>query len=114
MSLVHLRSLGIPRNQPGEREGFSIARRPGGGHVGHSVGWKNIEGNHTHSAIHSTIQQKPQTRVQEGYGSSSSAPPTPQRSFPMEHGKQEVKSSIPLGRTWSNFLEDMSHRDTFQ
>ncbi|MBW0533179.1 hypothetical protein O181_072894 [Austropuccinia psidii MF-1] len=96
MSLVHLRSLGIPRNQPGDREGFSIARRPGGGYLGHSGGWKNIEGNHTHCAIHFTIQQKPQTRVREGYGSSSSAPPTPQRSFPMEHGQQEEERATRI------------------
>ncbi|MBW0566855.1 hypothetical protein O181_106570 [Austropuccinia psidii MF-1] len=32
----------------------------------------------------------------------------------MEHGKQEVQPSIPLGRTWSKFPEDMSERDTLQ
>ncbi|MBW0588567.1 hypothetical protein O181_128282 [Austropuccinia psidii MF-1] len=32
----------------------------------------------------------------------------------MEHGKQEVSPSIPLGRTWSKFPEDMSQRDRLQ
>ncbi|MBW0550934.1 hypothetical protein O181_090649 [Austropuccinia psidii MF-1] len=114
MSLVHLRNLGIPRNQPVDREGLSRTRRPGGGHLGHSDGWQDIEGDHTHSAIHFPIQQKPQTTGLEGYGSSSSAPPTPQRPFSMEHGQQEVQTSIPLGRTWSKFPEDMSQRDRLQ
>ncbi|MBW0523593.1 hypothetical protein O181_063308 [Austropuccinia psidii MF-1] len=81
MSPVHLRNLGFQRNQPEEREGFSRTRRPGGGHLGHSSGWQDIEGNHTHLAIHIPIQKKPQNRGLEGYGSSSSAPPTPQRPF---------------------------------
>ncbi|MBW0500430.1 hypothetical protein O181_040145 [Austropuccinia psidii MF-1] len=99
MSPVHLRNLGIPRNQPEDIEGLFRARRPGGGHLGHSGGWQDIQGNHTHSATHFPIKQKPQTRGLEGYRSSYSAPPTPQRSFPIEHGQQEVQSSIPLGRT---------------
>ncbi|MBW0486694.1 hypothetical protein O181_026409 [Austropuccinia psidii MF-1] len=90
MSPVHLRNLGVPRNQPQDREGLSRTRRPGRGHLGHSGGWKDIEGNHTPSSIHFQIQQNPQTRGLEGYGSSSLAPPTPQKSFPMEHGQQEV------------------------
>ncbi|MBW0466303.1 hypothetical protein O181_006018 [Austropuccinia psidii MF-1] len=32
----------------------------------------------------------------------------------MEHGQQEVQPSIPLGRTWSNFPEDMSQTDILQ
>ncbi|MBW0576997.1 hypothetical protein O181_116712 [Austropuccinia psidii MF-1] len=32
----------------------------------------------------------------------------------MEHGQQEVQPSIPLGRTWSKFPEDMSQRDRLQ
>ncbi|MBW0482388.1 hypothetical protein O181_022103 [Austropuccinia psidii MF-1] len=103
MSPVQLRSLGIPRNQPEDREGLSRTRRPGGGCLGHSGGWRKIEGNHTHSAIHFPIQHKPQTKGLEGNGSGSSAPPTPERSFPMEHGQQEVPPSITLGRTWSKF-----------
>ncbi|MBW0503551.1 hypothetical protein O181_043266 [Austropuccinia psidii MF-1] len=58
----------------------------GTGHLGPSGKWQETEGNYTHSAIHLQIQQKPQTRGVEGYGSSSSAPQTPQRSTPMEHG----------------------------
>ncbi|MBW0484283.1 hypothetical protein O181_023998 [Austropuccinia psidii MF-1] len=90
MSPIHLRNLGIPRNQPKDREGLSRARRPGRGHLGHSGGWKETEGNYTHSSIHLPIQQKPQTRGLEGYGSRFSAPPNPQRYFIMEHGQQEV------------------------
>ncbi|MBW0518349.1 hypothetical protein O181_058064 [Austropuccinia psidii MF-1] len=114
ISPVHLRTLVIPRNQPEEREGLFRTRRPGGGHLGHSGGWQNIEGNHTHSAIHFSIEQKPQTRGLEGYGSSSSAPPTPQRPFSMEHGQQEVQPSIPLGRTRSKMPEDLPQRDRLQ
>ncbi|MBW0472844.1 hypothetical protein O181_012559 [Austropuccinia psidii MF-1] len=77
MSPVHLRDLGFQMHQPEDREGLLRTRRPGRGHLGHSGGWQDIEGNHTHSAIHITIQQKPQTRGLDGYGSSSSAPPTP-------------------------------------
>ncbi|MBW0499899.1 hypothetical protein O181_039614 [Austropuccinia psidii MF-1] len=98
MSPVHLRDLGFQRHQPADREGLSRTRRPGSGHLGHSGGWKEIEGNHTHSAIHIPVQQKPQTRGLEGYLSSSSAPPTPQRPLSMEHGQQEVQPGIPLVR----------------
>ncbi|MBW0460584.1 hypothetical protein O181_000299 [Austropuccinia psidii MF-1] len=114
MSPVPLRNLGIPRNQTEEKEGLSRTRRLGRGHLGDSGGWQDTEGNHTHSVIHLSIQQKPQTRVMEGYESSSSAPPTPQRSFLMENGQQEVQPSITLGRTCSKFPEDMSQRDTLQ
>ncbi|MBW0563749.1 hypothetical protein O181_103464 [Austropuccinia psidii MF-1] len=81
MSRVHLRNLGIPRNQQEDREGPFRTRIPGRGYLGHSGGWQDTEGTQTHSTIHLPIQQKPQTRGLEGYGSSSSAPPTPQRSF---------------------------------
>ncbi|MBW0522542.1 hypothetical protein O181_062257 [Austropuccinia psidii MF-1] len=94
-----------------DREGLYRTRRPGRGHLEHSGGWQDIEGNNTHSAIHIPIKQKPQTRGMEGYGSSSSAPPTPQRPFSMKHGQQELQPGIPLGRTWSKFPEDMSQRD---
>ncbi|MBW0470753.1 hypothetical protein O181_010468 [Austropuccinia psidii MF-1] len=114
MSPVHLRDLGFQRHQPEEREGLSRTRRPGRGHSEHSGGWKDIEGNHTHPTIHIPIQQKPQTRGLEGYGSSSSAPPTPQRTFSMEHGQQEVQPGIPLGRTWRKFPEDLYQRDRLQ
>ncbi|MBW0483159.1 hypothetical protein O181_022874 [Austropuccinia psidii MF-1] len=89
MSPVHL------RNQPEEREGLSRTRRPGRGLLGHSGGWQDTEG-------------------LEGYGSSSSAPPTPKRYFPIEHGQQEVQPRITLGRTWRKFEEDMSQRDICQ
>ncbi|MBW0550895.1 hypothetical protein O181_090610 [Austropuccinia psidii MF-1] len=110
MSPVHFRDLGFQRHQPEDREGLSRTR----GHLGHSGGWQEIEGNHIHSSIHIPIQQKPQTRGLEGYGSSSSAPPTPQRPFSMEHGQQEPQPSIPLGRTWSKLPEDLSQIDRLQ
>ncbi|MBW0477394.1 hypothetical protein O181_017109 [Austropuccinia psidii MF-1] len=47
----------------------------------------------------------------EAYGSSSSAPPTPQRPFSIENGQQGVQPRIPLGRTWSKLTEDISQRD---
>ncbi|MBW0540370.1 hypothetical protein O181_080085 [Austropuccinia psidii MF-1] len=50
----------------------------------------------------------------EGYGSSPSASPTPERDFSMEHGHQEVPPRILLGRTWSKFPEDMSQKDTLE
>ncbi|MBW0468915.1 hypothetical protein O181_008630 [Austropuccinia psidii MF-1] len=62
MSPVHLRNLGIPRNQAEDREGLSRIRRPGRGNLGNSGGSKKTEGNHTHSSIYLTIKQKPQTR----------------------------------------------------
>ncbi|MBW0588991.1 hypothetical protein O181_128706 [Austropuccinia psidii MF-1] len=81
MSPVHLRNLFFQRNQPEDIEGLSRTRRPGRGHLGHSGGWQDIEGNNTHSAIQIPIKKKPQNRGLEGYGSSSSAPPSPQRPF---------------------------------
>ncbi|MBW0469003.1 hypothetical protein O181_008718 [Austropuccinia psidii MF-1] len=114
MSHVHLRNLGIPKNQPEDRVGLSRTRRPGRGHLAHCGGWKDTEENNTHSSIEFPIQQEPQTRVLERYQSSVSAPPTPQRCSPIEHGQQEVQTSIPLGRTLSKFPEDMSQRHTLQ
>ncbi|MBW0545078.1 hypothetical protein O181_084793 [Austropuccinia psidii MF-1] len=67
MSPVHLRDLGFQRHKPEDREGLSRTRRPGRGHLGHSGGWKDIEGSHTQSAIKITIKQKPQTRGLKGY-----------------------------------------------
>ncbi|MBW0473362.1 hypothetical protein O181_013077 [Austropuccinia psidii MF-1] len=90
MPPLHLRNLGFQRNQPEDREGLYRTRRTGRGHHGRSVGWKDTEGNHTHSAIHFLIQQKLKTRGLERHGSSSSAPPTPQRVISMEHAQQEV------------------------
>ncbi|MBW0498309.1 hypothetical protein O181_038024 [Austropuccinia psidii MF-1] len=114
MSPVHLRNLGSQRNCPEDREGLSRTTIRGGGHLGRNGGWQDIEGDHSHSAIHITIQHKPQTRGLEGYGSSSSSPPTPKGPFLMEHGQQEVQPSIPLGRTFSKFPKDMSQRDRLQ
>ncbi|MBW0514674.1 hypothetical protein O181_054389 [Austropuccinia psidii MF-1] len=94
----------MPKNQPEVGGGLTRTRRPGGGHLGHSGGWKDIEGNHPYSAIHFSIQQKPQTRGLEGYRWFSSAPPKHQRPFSMEHEQQEVQPSIPLGRTWSRYV----------
>ncbi|MBW0542866.1 hypothetical protein O181_082581 [Austropuccinia psidii MF-1] len=93
MSPVHL------MNHPEDREGLTQTSRRGRGHLGHSNGWQNLEGNHTHSEIYFPFTQKPQTRGLEGYESSSSAPPNPKRSFPIEHGQQEFQTSSPLGRT---------------
>ncbi|MBW0493892.1 hypothetical protein O181_033607 [Austropuccinia psidii MF-1] len=85
MSSVHLRNLAFQRNQLEDREGLFRTRRPGRGHLGHSGECHDNEGNHNDSAIHFPIQQEPQTRGLEGYGSSSSAPPTPQRFISLEH-----------------------------
>ncbi|MBW0521916.1 hypothetical protein O181_061631 [Austropuccinia psidii MF-1] len=114
MSPVYLRDLGFKRNQPEDREGMSRTRRRGRGHLGHSGGWKNNEGDNINLASHTPIQQESQTRGLEGYGSSSSAPPTTQRFISLENGQQEVQPSISLGRTWSKFLEDLSQRDRLQ
>ncbi|MBW0488486.1 hypothetical protein O181_028201 [Austropuccinia psidii MF-1] len=114
MSPVHCGNLGIPRNQPEDREGLSRTRRPKRGHLRHSGGWQDTEVNNTHSSIHLSIKKKPQTRGLEGYGSSPSAPPTPQRYFQMEYGQKEVQPSIMLGRTWSKLKEYMSRRDILQ
>ncbi|MBW0500752.1 hypothetical protein O181_040467 [Austropuccinia psidii MF-1] len=81
MSPVHLKNLSTPRNQPKDRERLSRTRGPGRGHFGNSGGWQDIEVNHTHSSIHIPIQHKPQMGRLEGYGSSSSGSPTPQRPF---------------------------------
>ncbi|MBW0559455.1 hypothetical protein O181_099170 [Austropuccinia psidii MF-1] len=114
MPTVHLRNLGFQRNQPEDREGLFKTRKPGRGHLGHSCGWQDTEGNHTHHAIHFPIQQEPQTRGLERYGSSSSALPTPQRFISMEHGQQEVQPGIPLVRPWIKLPEDLFQRDRLQ
>ncbi|MBW0519264.1 hypothetical protein O181_058979 [Austropuccinia psidii MF-1] len=58
MSPVHLRNLGFQRNQPEDRGGLSRTRRPGGGHLGDSGGWKEIDRNNTHSATPISIQKR--------------------------------------------------------
>ncbi|MBW0552419.1 hypothetical protein O181_092134 [Austropuccinia psidii MF-1] len=78
------------------------------------VNGKNNGGDSIDPALHTPIQQEPQTRGLEGYGSSSSAPPTPQRSIPMEYGKEKVQPGISLGRTWSKLPEYLSQRDRLQ
>ncbi|MBW0555916.1 hypothetical protein O181_095631 [Austropuccinia psidii MF-1] len=88
MFFVHLKSVGIPRNQPEDRPELFRVRRPG--HLGHHSGWQDTEGNHTHSSIHLSIKQKAQTGGLEGHGSSSSALPTPQRFIPIGHGQKEA------------------------
>ncbi|MBW0483271.1 hypothetical protein O181_022986 [Austropuccinia psidii MF-1] len=112
MSLVSLRNLEIPKNQPEDRQELFIARRPGSGNHENHNRRQETEGNHTHTEIHPPIQWEPQTRGLEGYGFSSSATPTPQEFIAMEHGKQEVQPRITLVRAWSKFPEDMSQRDT--
>ncbi|MBW0590979.1 hypothetical protein O181_130694, partial [Austropuccinia psidii MF-1] len=118
MSPVYLRDLGFQRNQPEDREGLSRTRRPGRGHLGHSGGWQNNEGDNINPAIHTPIQQEPQTRGLEGYGSSSSAPPTPQRFVSMEHGQQEgtedkgESSHYPSYRRTVN--PDRAYSDSFR
>ncbi|MBW0506626.1 hypothetical protein O181_046341 [Austropuccinia psidii MF-1] len=102
------------RNQPEDREELFRTRRPGKGHLGHSGGWQNNEGDNIKPAIHTPFQQEPQNRGLERHGSSSSAPPTPQEFIAMEHGKQEVQPGIPLGRTWRNLPEDLSQTDRLQ
>ncbi|MBW0495944.1 hypothetical protein O181_035659 [Austropuccinia psidii MF-1] len=114
MSPVYLRDLGFQRNQPEDREGLSRTRRTGRGHLGHSGGWKNNEGNNLNLAIHTPFQQGPQTRGLEIHGSSSSAPPTPQKFVSMKHEQQEVQPSNSLGRTWNKWPEDLSQRDRLQ
>ncbi|MBW0578811.1 hypothetical protein O181_118526 [Austropuccinia psidii MF-1] len=114
MSPVYLRDLGLQRNQLEDREGLSRTRRPGTGHLGHSSGWQNNEGDNINPSIHTPIQWRPQTRGLERLGSSSSAPPTPQGPIQMEHGQQEVQPGISLGRTWGKLPEGLSQRDRLQ
>ncbi|MBW0562594.1 hypothetical protein O181_102309 [Austropuccinia psidii MF-1] len=114
MSPVYLRDVGFQSNQPEDREGLSRSKRPGRGHLGHSGGLQNKEGDNINLAIHTPIQQEPQTRGLEGYGSSSSAPPTPQRFLPMENGKQKVQPGKSLGRTWSKLPKDLSQSNRLQ
>ncbi|MBW0505274.1 hypothetical protein O181_044989 [Austropuccinia psidii MF-1] len=110
----HTNSAPDISNQPEDREGLSRTRRAGRGHLGHSGGWQDTEGNHTQPAIHFPVQQEPQTRALERHGSSSSSPPTPQRLISMEHGQHKVQTLIPLGRTWRKLPEDLSQRDRLQ
>ncbi|MBW0519343.1 hypothetical protein O181_059058 [Austropuccinia psidii MF-1] len=114
MSPIYLRDLRFQSNEPEDREALSRARRPGRGQLGHSGAWQNNEGDNINLSIHTPIHQEPHTTGLEGYGSSSSAPPTPQRFVSMEDGQQEVQPGISLGRTWSKLPEDLSQRDRLQ
>ncbi|MBW0474446.1 hypothetical protein O181_014161 [Austropuccinia psidii MF-1] len=105
MSPVYLRDLGFQRNQPEDSKGLSRTRRPERGHLGHSSGWQNNEGENINSSIHTPIQWRPQIRGLERHGSSCSAPPTPQGFFSIEHGQQEGQPGLSLGRTLSKLLE---------
>ncbi|MBW0475628.1 hypothetical protein O181_015343 [Austropuccinia psidii MF-1] len=105
MSLVHL------RNQTKDNPGLFSTRKSGSGHHG---GWQNTQGNHSHATIHLPIQQEPQTRGLEGYGSSSSAAQNLQRSVSMENVKQKVKTRFILQGTLGKLAEDMSQTDTLQ
>ncbi|MBW0471251.1 hypothetical protein O181_010966 [Austropuccinia psidii MF-1] len=111
MSPVHLRNLGIPRNQQEDRQGLFRVRRPGSGNPGHHNRWQYTERNHTHTQIDPPIQWEPQTRGLEGYESISSAPSIPQGSIPIEHEKQEVQPSFTLRRTGRTLQEVMFQRD---
>ncbi|MBW0509744.1 hypothetical protein O181_049459 [Austropuccinia psidii MF-1] len=93
MSPVYLRDLGFQRNQPRTEKDYP-------------------EPEDLEEDILDTVE--PQIRGLEGYESSSSAPPTPQRFISMEHGQQEVQPGISLGRTLSKFPEDLSQRDRLQ
>ncbi|MBW0476327.1 hypothetical protein O181_016042 [Austropuccinia psidii MF-1] len=57
---------------------------------------------------------EPQTGGLEQHGSSSSAPPTPQRFISIENGQQEVQPDIQLGRTWRKLPANLSQRDRLQ
>ncbi|MBW0473160.1 hypothetical protein O181_012875 [Austropuccinia psidii MF-1] len=114
MSPIYLRDLGFQRNQPEDREELSRTRRPERGHLGHSGGWQNNEGDNINLAIHTPIKWRCQTRGLEIHGSSSSEPPTPQGLIPIEHEQQEVQPGISLSRTWSKLPEDLFQRDRLQ
>ncbi|MBW0484051.1 hypothetical protein O181_023766 [Austropuccinia psidii MF-1] len=67
-------------------------------------------GKSSHASIHLLIQQKPQARGLEGYGSGSSAPPTPQRFIPIEMDDQRLNlASHPaeLGESFKICLKDI-------
>ncbi|MBW0462489.1 hypothetical protein O181_002204 [Austropuccinia psidii MF-1] len=111
MSPVHLRDLGISRNQPEKREELFKFRRSGFLQNGK---WQETQEDHAHTTIPLLIQQRPQARGLVRNGSITSAPLNTQRSLAMEHGKQEFQHSSTLGRTWGNLPEDMLKRVIFQ
>ncbi|MBW0543513.1 hypothetical protein O181_083228 [Austropuccinia psidii MF-1] len=99
MSTIHLRDLGIPRNQQEERKGVLRLKRPGVGKYGE---WQDTQGNHAHTPIHLSIQQRHQARRLDRHRSSTSAPPTPQRPDAVEHGTQENMKPPSQGHVIGN------------
>ncbi|MBW0506402.1 hypothetical protein O181_046117 [Austropuccinia psidii MF-1] len=91
MSPIHLRGLGIQRNQPEERTGLFRFRSSGFGQNGE---WQDTEGNHSHTPT----KQRAQTRGMGRHGSSTSATPTAQRPILVEPGTQ--KGSTGLYTEW--------------
>ncbi|MBW0462331.1 hypothetical protein O181_002046 [Austropuccinia psidii MF-1] len=107
MSPAHLRSLGVPWNQPEDRKGLLGSRRLGFGKHGE---WQETQGYHAHTLT----QQTPQDRGLDRFGSSSSSLLTPEKPVSMEHRKKEIQPGLTLGRTWGCLGEDMSQRYIFQ
>ncbi|MBW0499743.1 hypothetical protein O181_039458 [Austropuccinia psidii MF-1] len=108
MSPVYLNILGVPRSQPEDRPGMFGTRRSGSGHHGE---WQSTQGHHSLTEIHLLTKHEPQTRGLEGYGSSSLAPPTPERLIPMEVEKKRFKIAThckELGEGFQKvFLEEI-------
>ncbi|MBW0475733.1 hypothetical protein O181_015448 [Austropuccinia psidii MF-1] len=105
------RELGTQRNHPEEITGLFRSR--GSGFEKHGE-WKNTQEDYTSNLIQLPIQQTSQARGLDRHGLSTPAPPNPQRSVPMEHGKQEVQPGFTLQRTWGKLPEDMFQRNIFQ
>ncbi|MBW0469331.1 hypothetical protein O181_009046 [Austropuccinia psidii MF-1] len=111
MSPVHLRELGIPRNQPEERTGLFRSRRSGFGKYDE---WKDIKGNNAHTPIQLQIQQIHQARGVDRHGSSTSAPLTSQIPVPVKNGTHKVQPGFTLSITRGKLPEDISQRVVFQ
>ncbi|MBW0522317.1 hypothetical protein O181_062032 [Austropuccinia psidii MF-1] len=75
------RDLGIQRNHPEE---ITELFRLSGSVFGKNGEWKNTQEDHTSNLFHLPIQQTSQYRGLDRHGLSTPAPPTPQRSVPME------------------------------
>ncbi|MBW0520462.1 hypothetical protein O181_060177 [Austropuccinia psidii MF-1] len=111
MSSVHLRDLEVPTNHPEDRKQLFRSRRSGFGKNGEC---KKTQRKHSHTPIHLSVPQKPQTRGLDRHGSSTSAPSPPQRPAPKEHENKDIQPGFKLGRTWRKIPKDMSQRDIFQ
>ncbi|MBW0480712.1 hypothetical protein O181_020427 [Austropuccinia psidii MF-1] len=72
MSPVQPRDLGVPMNQPEDREGLSKTRIPGFKHHGD---WQKTQGNNSQAPIFFPVQQTLQTRGFYRHQYISSAPP---------------------------------------